>query len=481
MADAHMVSDHQRSVKTSMKIRWVAPCIPRALLFVLLSIYVSTIALFAAPQAENRESLTKDYTMGKKYHDRVALIETGEDGVRVRLDLVEAAHKTIDISYYTFTRGKFTNVLLSLLLSAADRGVHVRILCDGLTSLAYEKKELNDALRAFETHPNIEVKYYEKFNLLTPWAWQKRLHDKILIVDDKLALIGGRNIGDKYFMKDEYQQDFVNDRDALLYHDGTEESVIADMQHYYDQVWEYKHTKVHKKNITTKQREEAELTLAGLRAFAKTIRADYPELFQQPNWRERTLSAKAIEFVHNPLGRRKKDPWCLKALLEVASQAQSSIFVQSPYIIPTKSMQKLIRTYDINMELVTVMTNSKLSSPNPIAMGGYYNHRKMIVDKADQVYEYQGPDSIHGKSYAFDDAISIVGTFNIDSRSSYINTESMVIIHSEEFASDLKREIQTYMDNSVLVQADYTYGGEAKDKKPLWLFSKFVGLFEYYL
>lgn len=425
--------------------------------------------------------MANQHTMGKRYHDRVALIETGEDGARVRIDLVESAQKTIDISYYTFTGGRFTNVMLSLLLAKADEGVHVRILCDGLTSLVYERKELKDALRAFETHPNIEVKYYEKFNLLTPWSWQKRLHDKIIITDGKLALIGGRNIGDKYFIQEEYQQRFVNDRDALVYHQGPGESVIGDMQHYYDQVWGYKHTKVRKKRITARQREQAGPTFAWLRALSARLRADQPELFQPLDWKERTYGAEAIEFVHNPLGRHKKDPWCLMALLEVASQAESSILVQSPYIIPTRSMRNLIRSYDIDMKLVTVLTNSKRSSPNPIAVAGYYNHRKAIVDRANKVYEYQGPGSIHSKSYLFDDSVSIIGTFNLDSRSSHINTESMLIIHSKGFASDLAHEMVAYVDNSVLVRDDYTYAGQAEDKRPFWLFSKLVRLFEYYL
>lgn len=450
-------------------------------ILLLVSTCTSALSLFALGQTDTRSLYPPTYTMGKHYHDRSALIETGEKGARVRLDLIESAQTSIDISYYTLTRGEYTRVFFACLLAAADRGVHVRILCDGFTRYAYEIGELRKTLRGFETHPNMEVRYYEKFNLLAPWAWQKRLHDKLIIVDGKLALIGGRNIGDKYFMQDEYQQRFVNDRDALIYHEGTETSVIGDMQHYYNQLWEYKHTKVHRKRITKGQIARAEVSNQKAREHYRTVKGEHPELFQPVDWMKRTYPTKSTQFTHNPLGRKKKDPWTLKALLYLASQAQSSIFVQSPYIIPTRSMRTLIGEHDIAMELVSILTNAKRASPNPIAMGGYYNHREQIVDTVSQVHEYQGPDSIHGKSYIFDEEISVIGTFNLDSRSSYINTESMLIIESERFASNLGDAIQDYMDTSVLVQEDYSYGGVAKDTKPPWLFSKFVLLFEYYL
>ncbi len=419
--------------------------------------------------------------MDQKYPDRVALIEPGAEGAQIRIDLIEAAQSTIDFSYYEISNGQFTSVLLSCLLSAADRGVKIRILQEGLTHLAYERGKLKEILRGFETHPNIEVKYYEKSNLLTPWAWHARLHEKIIIVDKKLALIGGRNIGNKYFLKDEYKKWYVNDREALIYKEGSQKSIIGDMHTYYDQLWEYKHTKPHRKNIWAKQREQRDISNEKLRIYYKKVKDEHPELFTRSDWMERTYPTKGVQFVHNTLGRNNKDPCCLKALLQLASQASSSIIVQSPYIIPTRRMRKVINEYDIDWDKVSILTNSKRSSPNPIAISAYFNHRKNIVDTVDQVHEYQGPDSIHSKSYVIDDSISIIGTYNLDSRSSYINTESMVIITSEKFTQELQLHIQTSIDNSMLVGKDYTYGGEAEDKKPLWLFSKLVGLFEYFL
>ena len=464
-----------------MKRRRLKKYISRVLKLYLFYILVSAILLFAIQKPSSGGLSADDYLMAEKLHDRVALIETGEEGARVRLDLAEAAQTSIDISYYTVTNGKFTEAFLSCLLGAADRGVRVRILFDGLTRIAYERKDLRDAVRGFETHPNIEVRYYEKFNSLTPWAWHTRLHEKTIIVDGKLALIGGRNIGDKYFIKDEYQSRFVNDRDALIYHEGPEASVIGDMQRYFDLLWEYKRTKPHRKKITSRQIERAKFTNSAIRNHYKMLKSKHPELFQKTDWNAKTYPAEAVQFVHNPLGRLNNEPWSLRKLLSLTSQARSSVFLQSPYIIPSRRMRNEIKGYGIQWEKLTILTNSKQSSPNVLAMAAYLNHRKGIVDRVAALHEYQGPDSIHGKSYIFDDSISVIGTVNLDARSSYIDTESIIIITSKEFASDLRDKIQIPLDNSVVVQDDNTYGGAAKEMKTPRLFSKIVGLFDFLL
>lgn len=447
----------------------------------LVYVLFTTLALFAIQKPDYNSTYPDSFILEKNFNDRVSLIESGEDGAKVRLELIESAQNSIDISYYTITNGKLTDAFLSLLLSAAERGVKIRILQEGMTYLTYERKELYDAFRAFEVHPNIEIKYYEKFNILTPWTWHTRLHEKVIIVDNKLALIGGRNIGDKYFFKDEYGNNFVNDREVLIYNDGFDISVIHDMKNYFDKLWDYKHTKSRRKSISNKQIVKSKITNEILRSNYLDIENTYPELFKEIDWLKRTYKADSIQFVYNPLGRLNKEPWCFNFLLNLAAQANDSILIQSPYIILSRQMQKLAKKHDIDWDKTTVLTNSKHSSPNILAISAYFNHRKKIVDTVDSVYEYQGDDSIHNKSYLFDDTISVIGTVNLDPRSTYIDTESMVVIKSDEFASQLKEQIYGQINKSALVRKDYTYGGKAKDKKPIWLFSKIVGIFDYLL
>ena len=80
-----------------------------------------------------------------------------------------------------------------------------------------------------------------------------------------------------------------------------------------------------------------------------------------------------------------------------------------------------------------------------------------MVDKVEQIYEFQGPESIHSKTYIFDDTISVIGSFNFDARSSYINSESMVVISSQEFTEQLKENVQVDLNNSLIIDKDYSY------------------------
>src|SRR5699024_548554 len=141
----------------------------------------------------------------------------------------------------------------------------------------------------------------------------------------------------------------------------------------------------------------------------------------------------------------------------LARNAQDSILAQSPYIIPSRAMVQILDPDRIEAENIDIVTNSLYSSPNPFAIAGYMNHRKNIVDRASRVYEYQGSGSIHAKTYIFDGEISAIGSFNLDARSAFLSTETMVINHGEEFASHLSEEIGNYMDQSLLVGGDYDY------------------------
>ena len=98
--------------------------------------------------------------------------------------------------YYSIAKGESTDLIMAALFKAADRGVYTRVLLDGIANGLRGNRR--GVLYALASHPNIEVKYYEPFQLFKPWAWQNRMHDKIMIVDGQLGIIGGRNIGDKY-------------------------------------------------------------------------------------------------------------------------------------------------------------------------------------------------------------------------------------------------------------------------------------------
>lgn len=431
----------------------------------LIYVVVFAILLFAIQKPRDQDGVKyfpdNDASRRKKSSDRVELIETGKDAGLVRLNLIANAEESIDISYFTFKEGMSTDVILGSILDAADRGVKVRLILDGLDSIVkYFKGDLRGRIYGFDLHPNIEMRYYEPPKLLLPKTWNIRLHDKIIIVDKKIALIGGRNLGDVYFLEDREKENFSKDRDVLIYKNQSIPdtfSVVDDMRGYFNKVWNYENTEISIERLSLPQEARGKAFNEFVKAEYEKIKSDYSQSLKPTDWHENTMAVDSIRFVHNPLGRGNKEPWCLRELLGLSEQAKETIFIQSPYIIPSRSMKAEIRDYDIGYDKTTLLTNSLASSPNIIGIAGYSNNKKAIVDEGVDLYEYQGPDSIHSKTYVFDKDISVIGSFNFDARSSYISTESMVIIKSEEFTSKLKKNIQEDLDNSLKVDKDYSY------------------------
>ena len=165
--------------------------------------------------------------------ERVALVETGEEAWQIRRELITEADTTLDIATFAMQGGETVDLFYSLILEAADRGVQVRLLLDGIFhGMRLLDRQIYDV---FLSHPNIEVGMYDTLNPLRPWTWNNRMHDKLLIADEKVGLIGGRNVGDKYF--NESADTVSYDRELLVIgQDGSANELVSDMSHYFDEL-----------------------------------------------------------------------------------------------------------------------------------------------------------------------------------------------------------------------------------------------------
>ena len=140
-----------------------------------------------------------------------------------------------------------------------------------------------------------------------------------------------------------------------------------------------------------------------------------------------------------------------KTLINLAEGANRSVLIQSPYVVPTNAMSKYTAIKKKRDVQWTLLTNSVTSTPNVLAFSGYISMRDTIMKTGVKLYEYQGPYSIHAKSVIYDQRLSAVGSFNLDSRSTFLNNESMVIIDSQEFAKKLTMAMENKMDKSILI------------------------------
>ncbi|MCK1992078.1 phospholipase D family protein [Peribacillus muralis] len=434
----------------------------------ILYVVVTAVVIFCLPKEKEAGRMTNHISayMGEKEAtvDRVLLLEDGYQSGLARMQMIQEANQSIDIAYYSIAKGETSELLLGALIQAADRGVKVRILLDGICHGL--RGELRNARYALAAHDNIELRYYETFKPFKPWTWHNRLHDKIMTVDGKLAIIGGRNIADKY-LASKPPKNFVYDRDVLIFNAKQEkDSVIVDMKRYLDEVWNHPYTSEVFADLSKKQKEKGKKMRATLSSTYRDAKHEKAE-FVEPSidWSTSTATTKKVSFIHNPIERFYKYPFVWKSLVDIAAETKRSVFIQSPYIVPANMLEEYVpNRLDAKAEW-TILTNSVTSTPNVIAFSSYLALRDQIVETGAKLYEYSKLYSLHGKSVVYDERLSAVGSFNLDSRSAFLNTESMVIIDSEVFASQLIGAIDSKIADSTLVADDKKYIEPPEDKK----------------
>ncbi|WP_284561517.1 phospholipase D-like domain-containing protein [Bacillus sp. T2.9-1] len=390
--------------------------------------------------------------------DKVVLLQDREDSGLARLQLIKNAKKSVDISTYAIHKGPYADLFFGCLFDAANRGVKVRLLLDGIVNQF--NKDLRLYSYAIFTHPNIELKYYEPLHLGKPWTWNNRFHDKLFIIDSELAIVGGRNIGDKYFSA-AGTKGASNDRDVIVFTEEQKDtSVLMKIDDYYQYVWEHPFSKNAVKKISHRKiqlgKEKAEEAM-DLLTHAKDV---YPlPIDKAIDWKKDAYSTDKVFLLHNPHQRVNKDPLIWKELISLTEQSTKSIYLESPYIVPTKKMLEYVKPEKIKVDHWKVLTNSAASTPNMVAFSGYWSNRHYIINWVDELFEYQEKtESLHGKTYIFDEKISLIGSYNVDARSTFLNTETMLLIDSEEFAHFLQKELNKTVDNhSLQVSEDGSY------------------------
>ncbi|NMB07247.1 MAG: hypothetical protein GX981_02520 [Tissierellia bacterium] len=153
-----------------MEIRDILIYIKYIIRFYLIYAAIFGVIIFGIYKPKSSEYLVNhpvDRFYGEDIsQDKVALIEDRYYSGLVRVDLIERAEETLDISYYTIHDGISTDIFLGSILEAADRGVKVRFILDGI--FHHLEGNLKDVIYAFSNHPNIELKFYEPFNILKP-------------------------------------------------------------------------------------------------------------------------------------------------------------------------------------------------------------------------------------------------------------------------------------------------------------------------
>ena len=300
-------------------------------------------------------------------------------------------------------------------------------------------------------------------------GFNQRMHNKTFIVDGRAAITGGRNVADEYY---DYDHEYnFRDRDVLLLG-----KAVRDIRESFSVFWE-SDLSVPIANLVTA--DSAEINAAAkfeyLHQYACDPQNFWPEVREKiaatPQRFQELLESgefawvEKLSFVSDLPGKNETDDLTGGSLttdwlIQLVSQAQSSINIQSPYLVTTELGQRLFKGAIERGVEIKILTNSLAGTDNLTAFSGYAREREKLLDIGVDIYEFR-PDAavrfermtgalqkrlnfkpifaLHAKSMVVDERISVVGTFNLDPRSANLNTECICIIHDASLARKLVR------------------------------------------
>lgn len=403
---------------------------------------------------------------------QAALVTDGEQALALRLALIREARYSILAQYYSWEEDVSGKLLLGALLEAAHRGVKVRILVDDLYSGS------NRYLESLAVEPNIRVRVFNPFwiRLGRPWFWlleilfsfrrlNHRMHNKLLVVDDDWAMVGGRNIGDAYLgLPAEHQ--FV-DLDVLL-----RGAVCTDLARGFLSYWRGRWSHVcHRLGWFGIPEPMAIANNAFLLALTEpevarlfgVAEAHFNGCLRSLSW-HRVQAQVVVDSPDKGLQVRRHPSAATRALLDQLGAVTTRLRVVSPYLVPTRPLYQGLRRLLRRGVTVTMLSNSLAGTDMPLAYSGYRTRRKRLLNAGIRLFELRPGNQrcLHAKLALFDDSHLLVGSLNLDPRSSYLNTEIALLLHGQSLAA----EVQQWLDQ--ILAPDSAWPLSIERGKVLW-------------
>ena len=411
---------------------------------------------------------------GRADQSGFAIFPDGRRAFTSRIAMTELAEKTLDLQYFIWDQDATGRVLVEHLVHAADRGVRVRILVDDLNLEGHR----DILMTAMDAHPNVEVRIFNPFanrswkflGFLTDFnRLNHRMHNKLFVMDNAVAIVGGRNIGDPYF---DVHQD-VNFRDLDVIAGGPvvrEASTVFD--HFWNGPWSVPITALVNSPAT-----EADLRASTKALHEQIAKEPYPyPLAEDVATLKSELTTIVDGFIWAPGHLIFDDPNEVKehgrtitmtqGFYRRIDRVQSELLIEVPYFVVRERGMAAIETLRARGVHIRVLTNSLASNDVLVAHAGHAHKRKELVAAGVELYELRSDagakkktshlsgsarSSLHCKAFVFDRHDVFIGSLNLDPRSGDINTEAGLYIESPERAA----QVIAYMDEGVSSQNSY--------------------------
>ena len=413
----------------------------------------------------------------------VSLIRNGMEAFLARAVLLKQARHSIDLQYYIWKDDVTGKLLYSLLIEAAERGVKIRLLLDDLGARTPDRY-----LAALSAHENIEVRLFNPFSYRSNRLFNfiidfnrlnRRMHNKLFIFDQQVAIVGGRNIGDAYFQASSSLE--FNDFDVFIIG-----NVISQATDAFDHFWlddsVYDASSIIQSSASSLTALKAELD-----AFSQgQNNSVYIQSLKKTRLLEELLAEdlkwhwSPVNLIYDKPGSEDNKPGktnsIVPALNNALADTKNELLIVSPYFVPGKKLVEKFAEMIKTGVKVTILTNSLASTDVTAVHAGYKKYRKKMLRSGVQLYELMpesgqirakkhffknqpsARSSLHAKSYIFDREKIFIGSFNLDPRSANLNTENGVMIENQQLADAISNKIYEGLD-------DYAYRLELTTSK----------------
>lgn len=411
------------------------------------------------------------------------------DAFAARAHSVRQTGRSLDVMTYIWRTDMTGWLLIRDVLDAADRGVRVRLLLDDIYV-----QSLDPVFLGLSLHPNIEVRLFNPLRNRGAVFWRaletilglsrynRRLHSKAWIADGRLAIIGGRNIGDTYFLNSETLP--VARKVAAL---TTRISCDADLilagpavrgiENVFDSYWNL--------GLVLPIRALLPKFKVSLKRFRRNVfrRTNTPDAktylaaVMDGNTAPDVLIARLkwtskVQILADPPEKAygtRKTPWMAEQVHELIAAAQSEVRLITPYFVPDLLALAHLKSLSLHGVKVSLLTNALSASDNIFVHGAYRHYRTPLLASGAQIFEFSPEprkgfkrDVQHAKVFIIDSKQAIVGSLNFDMRSTHTNAEIGILFEEPELIA----EIIAFFDEHA--GPDHAYKLSLQDTSVLW-------------
>ncbi|HLZ99785.1 MAG TPA: phospholipase D family protein [Steroidobacteraceae bacterium] len=397
----------------------------------------------------------------------IRLLSSGDEALASLIALADRAEQTLDIQYYIIHEDDSSRLLLHHVRMAADRGVRVRMLVDDLNTVGEDRRFMH-----LGEHPHVEVRVFNPFpgGRVAMWtrfiasAWDitrinHRMHNKLFVADNAIAITGGRNIGDQYFTRDVHYN-FI-DLDAVV-----AGNIVPELSASFDAFWNSKYAypiaslAAPVRAETLPQALEESVSAADANWLAQEIDADSLQLA----WVPATVLADRPGKIASE-STPSETVTIANSIEALMRGAEHEVIIISPYFVPGSEGVALMRDLTARGVHIRILTNSLATTDSPLVHNGYAHYRVALLklgvelsevrpklgQKRKRFHPFKGSNaSLHAKALVIDQKTVLIGSMNMDARSARINSELGLVIRSAEIA----RQIVGLLDD---ISADGSY------------------------